>query len=369
MTVKSKQKADDLFFMLQALELARKAKGLTCPNPSVGAIIIKANKVIAKGFHEKAGTAHAEIIALNKAGKSAKGACMYVTLEPCSTFAKTPPCTKAIIKAGIKRVVIATLDSNPINRNKGLHILKEHGIEVEKGVLECEAKKVNEDFNKFMKYKKPFITIKAAQTLDGRMATQTLNSKWITSLASRKAAHELRYRSEAILTGIGTVLSDNPKLTSRLYVKNNNPQRILLDSQLKVPLNANILKNNCPEVIIFTSLKPNQKKYKLLSQLKHVNIIKVKNTKVGLSLKEIIKILGDMNIINILIEAGPKLLSSFIKQDLVDKFIFFIAPKLLADKYALGIDTGMKKNISEALCLKNVTYNILGDDIIMEAYI
>ena len=367
--MKSKQKTNDKYFMLQALELAKKAKGMTYPNPCVGALIVKSDKIIAKGYHQKAGAAHAEVNALKKAGKLARGACMYVTLEPCSTFGKTPPCTHAIITAGIDRVVIATADSNPIHKRKGIKILKKHGIKVDVGVLESEAKKINEDFNKFMKHNKPFITLKIAQTLDGKMATCTGDSRWITSLDSRKIAHELRFRSQAILTGIGTVLSDNPKLTNRLYSNKNNPVRIILDSQLKIPLNANILKDNCPKVIIFTSQKTNQKKYKHLSTLKHVNIIKVKKTAAGLSLKEILKILDEMNIINILIEAGPKLLSSFVKQDLVDKIIFFIAPKLLADKNALGVDTGMKNKISKAISLKNATYKILGDEIMLEAYI
>lgn len=355
--------------MLQALRLAKKAKGFTSPNPSVGAVIVKSNEIIARGYHRKAGEAHAEVNALNKAGKRAQGATMYVTLEPCGTFGKTPPCTQAIIKSGIKKVVIATLDSNPVNRNRGVKILSEKGIAVKIGVLEAEARKINEDFDKFIKYKTPYITLKIAQTLDGKMATKTGDSKWITSLACRKIAHRLRYQTGAVLTGIGTVLSDNPKMTCRLYSSKNNPRRILLDSKLRVPLRARILKNNCPEVIIFTSEKPDLKKYKKLTQLKHLKIIKVKKTKAGLSLNEIMKILGKMGIANIIVEAGPKLLSSFIKRKLADKCIFFIAAKLLADKNALAVDCGLKKKITDSIELKNISYRILGKEIMMEAYI
>ncbi len=366
---KSKQKVDDQYYMRQALGLAKKAKGLTYPNPSVGAVIVKSNKIIARAYHRKAGEAHAEVNALNKAGKRAQGACMYVTLEPCGTFGKTPPCTEAIIKSGIKKVVIATLDSNPVNRNRGVKILSENDIAVKIGVLETEASKINEDIDKFIKYKIPFITLKIAQTLDGKMAAKTGDSKWITSLACRKIVHKLRYQTGAVLTGIGTVLSDNPKMTCRLYSKKNNPRRILLDSKLKVPLTAHILKNNCPEVIIFTSEKPALKKFKKITQFKHVKIIKVKETKEGLSLNEIIKVLGRMGIANIIVEAGPKLLCSFIKRKLADKFIFFIAPKLLADRDALAIDCGLKKKMKESIELKNVSYSILGKEIMMEAYI
>jgi diaminohydroxyphosphoribosylaminopyrimidine deaminase/5-amino-6-(5-phosphoribosylamino)uracil reductase len=367
--VKSKQKLIDQVYMRQAIELAKNAKGLTYPNPSVGALIVRSDKIIAEGFHKKAGGPHAEINALKKAGKLALGACMYVTLEPCSTFGKTPPCTQAIISAGIKRVVIGAFDFNPVNRKKSIKILRNHGIKVDTGILESEAQRVNEDFNKFMKYKKPFIILKVAQTLDGKMATYLGDSKWITSLASRKVVHEMRYRSQAVLTGIGTVLSDNPKLTCRLFSKKNNPIRIILDSELKISPEAEVLKNNCPKVIIFTHQTSKHSKYKQLSQRKHVSLIRVKKTKDGLSLSEILEKLSAMKIMNVLVETGPKLLSSFLRQGLADKVVIFSAPKLLADKRGLSIDTGIKKNISRSQQLKNVTYRIIDKDIMTEAYI
>jgi diaminohydroxyphosphoribosylaminopyrimidine deaminase/5-amino-6-(5-phosphoribosylamino)uracil reductase len=371
MQVILKQKSDVQGYMASALSLARKAKGQTSPNPVVGALVVKQGKIIARGYHHKAGGAHAEVNALRQAGKLSQGAELYVTLEPCSSYGKTPPCTQAIIKAGIKKVYIACLDPNPLNRGRGVSILKKNNIQTNVGILKAEAQKLNEDFQKFINKKMPFVTLKVAQTLDGKMAAKNGSSKWITSKASRKRVHQMRSENTALLTGIATVLKDDPQMTARLYSKrkNINPYRVLLDSKLQVPLSSHILKNNCPGVIIFTTCASNKEKYKRLSKRQHIRIVQVRKTKDGLSLREVLKKLADLKIMSLMVEAGPRLASSFIKQRLADKLIFFIAPKLLADKNALSLDSGPKKNINEALTFKRVSYEIIDKDIMLEAYI
>jgi pyrimidine deaminase RibD-like protein/uncharacterized protein (DUF302 family) len=218
---------DDQYFMELALRLAQERKGLTHPNPTVGCVIVKEGKVIAQANHERAGLPHAEAKALSIAGESAKGSTLYVTLEPCTHFGRTPPCVDAIIKAGVKRVVIATLDQNPLVSGKGVQRLKEAGIEVQVGVLEEEAKRLNEDFFTYITKGRPYITLKFAQSLDGSLATKDYHSKWISSEESRKYAHRLRAEASAVLVGINTVLRDNPSLTVRAFEWERNPTRIV----------------------------------------------------------------------------------------------------------------------------------------------
>jgi diaminohydroxyphosphoribosylaminopyrimidine deaminase/5-amino-6-(5-phosphoribosylamino)uracil reductase len=382
MQAKSKLRVNDLDFMQKAIDLAYTAKGKTHPNPAVGALIVKSNKVIAAGCHKKAGRRHAEIDALKKAGPKAKGASLYVSLEPCSSYGKTPPCTEAIIKAGIKKVFIAQTDTNPLNAKKGIKALRQAGIEVTCGLLEQEAYQLNEDYNFYIKSKYPFVTLKIAQTLDGKMATARGDSKWISSKKSREIVHRLRVNSQAVLTGIGTILKDNPRLNSRIKSKKKgNPVRIILDSQLKIPLDSKALINNCPKIIIFTNKGSRTAKYKKLIHLKGVEIITLKPMKKnkktkrknkpqrGLSLKSVLRHLAKRDIVNLLVEAGPKLASAFINESLVNKLIVFTAPKLLLDSTAIGLCGGKKNKIKEALKLKKVSYAQIENDILMEAYL
>ena len=244
--------------MQKTLDLAAKGKSRTSPNPAVGALIVKNGKILAKGYHKKAGTPHAEIIALKKAGALSRGATLFVNLEPCChTEKKTPPCTKAIIKSGIKKVVTAIIDPNPNVAGMGIKELRKAGIKTEVGVMEAEAKKLNEAFIKFITKKEPFVFMKVAQTIDGKIATATGNSKWITGALSREYVHRLRNEADALLVGIGTVKADNPSLDCR--VKGGmNPFRIIIDSSLRIPLNAKLLKHKDNRTIIATTEKANQ---------------------------------------------------------------------------------------------------------------
>src|SRR3972149_5350146 len=224
-------------YMKRAIDLALMAKGRTSPNPMVGAVIIKGGKIAGEGYHKKAGTQHAEVNAINSAGKNAKDGIMYVTLEPCCHQGRTPPCTKTIIKSGIKKIVIGMVDPNPIVSGKGIEELKGAGIQVSTGLLEKECKRLNEVYIKYITTKKPFVLLKVAMSLDGKIATCKRGSKWITSEPSRERVHNLRDEVDAVMVGIGTVLQDNPNLTVSLKRGNvKNPIRIIVDSQLRIPL-------------------------------------------------------------------------------------------------------------------------------------
>ena len=235
--------------MREALRIARNAEGRTSPNPLVGAVIVRDGKIIAEGWHRQAGTPHAEIHALNMAGSLARGATLYVTLEPCSHFGRTPPCAKAIIDAGIKKVVAAMSDPNPKVAGRGFEILRSAGVEVEVGILEAEAHKLNEIFIKWVTHKLPFVTLKFACSLDGKIATSSGESQWISCEASRKFTHHLRDINDAILIGVGTVLADNPSLTTRL-VEGKNPIRVIVDSKARTPLDAKVVTDKSARTIV-----------------------------------------------------------------------------------------------------------------------
>lgn len=235
-----------------AIQNAKAMKGQTDSNPLVGSVIVNDNRIVGVGTHLKAGEPHAEIHALRMAGEKAKGGTIYVTLEPCSHHGRTGPCAEAIVQAGIKRAVIATLDPNPIVAGNGVKLLQDAGIEVIIGVLEQESIQMNEVFNKFIVEKKPFVTLKAGASLDGKVATHTFSSKWITSEEARRDVHQLRSENMAILVGIKTVLTDNPSLTARIP-NGRNPVRVIMDSTLKIPMNVNVITDNQAETWIFTS--------------------------------------------------------------------------------------------------------------------
>jgi len=330
---------EDIKFMKIALKLAEKAKGDTTPNPLVGAVIIKNGEIIGKGYHKKAGTPHAEIHALNAAGNKAQGATLYITLEPCCHTGKTPPCVNEIIKQKISRVVIAMSDPNPLVNGKGIKILEDSGIQVTAGLLENQAKAMNEIFIKYITTKLPFVTLKAATTIDGKICTKTGDSKWITNEQSRQYVHKLRYYHDAILVGINTIIADNPYLTCRL--KNKPivcPLRIILDSTLKIDLLTNVLQDKYKEkTIIATTERASSDKVKQLREL-GINIIIAGSTKVDIT--ELFNILGKMEITSLLIEGGSTVYTSIIEENLIDKIILFIAPKIIGGKNALTLIEG-----------------------------
>lgn len=342
----------DKNLMKMAIGLAKRRKGLTHPNPTVGAIIVKDGEIIGKGFHRRAGLPHAEREAIKDAkskGFNLKDSTMYVTLEPCCHYGKTPPCTEAIIEEGIKRVVVATLDPNPLVAGQGIEILKSKGIEVNVGVLEEEAKKLNEDFFTYITKRRPFIHLKVAQTLDGKIATKDGNSKWITSEKSRKYVHKLRYQSTAIMVAKNTVLKDNPFLTVRGFKVERQPVRVIIDKNLEVPLHYNIF-NTDAKTMVICNQDADDKKFR---DLKHIKILKLPlGTDKKFNLTGILDSLYKEEIVHLFVEGGKELITQFIKENLWDKLSVFIAPKMIGEDGISVVGPLDIKYISQAVELK-----------------
>lgn len=338
--------------------LAKKGLGKTSPNPMVGCVIVKNGRIIGDGYHKKAGFPHAEIEALNKAGKDAKGATLYVNLEPCSHYGRTPPCTDAIIKAGIKRVVASCLDVNPIVNGK--KILERKGIKVNIGLLKDEGHMLNEVYFKYTRTKMPFVILKVGMSLDGRISQGSESQrvresgKWITSEASRKIVHRLRSQVDGIMVGKGTIIKDNPYLTTRL-VKGKSPIRIVVTTDGKIPINSNVFGRK-EDLIIASTKKPP------FEIAKNAEIIIIKEENGMVSLPELLLKLGERGITSILLEGGQRLIASFLNRCLIDKAIFFISPKLIGDD---GLS--LLKDIPP-LELKNVKIGRISEDIMVSGY-
>ncbi len=355
----------DEIFMREALRVARNAEGRTSPNPLVGAVIVKHGKIIAEGWHRKAGTPHAEIHALNMAGELAKDSTLYVTLEPCSHFGRTPPCANKIVDAGIKKVVAAMKDPNPKVAGRGFEILRTAGVEVEVGILEAEAQKLNEVFIKWVTKNLPFVTMKFACSLDGKIATVGGESQWISCEASRKFTHHLRDINDAILVGIGTVLADNPSLTTRL-VDGKNPVRVIVDSNAKIPLDAKVLDKSARTIIATTENASREK----ISALKNRGLeIIFAGDGERVDLKILMEKLAAQEITSILVEGGGTINFSMLKAGLVDKIFAFVAPKIIGGKNALtAVEGAGFEKLLEAVALKNLTAERLGEDILISGY-
>lgn len=352
-------------YMRLAMQLAGNAIGRTSPNPLVGAVIVKDNRVVGCGWHRKAGTPHAEVHALNQAGELAQGADVYVTLEPCAHYGKTPPCAKALVEAKVKNVYGGLLDVNPKVAGKGFKILEDAGIHVEYGFLQDELRKQNEVFFKWIEHKKPFVVLKAAMTLDGKIATATGQSKWITNEISRAYGYKLRDIYDGIMVGINTVIEDNPMLTARVD-GGKNPIRIVVDSSLKIDINANVVQDKSAKTIVATTDKANKDKI-LKLQAQDVDVIVVdKDENDKVDIEKLLDILGQQNICSILVEGGATLNGSFVAKKLVDKVYFFIAPKIIGGKEAKTpvAGTGIL-NLQEALALKDIQIEKLEEDILI----
>ena len=352
-------------YMRLAMQLAGNAIGRTSPNPLVGAVIVKDNRVVGCGWHRKAGTPHAEVHALNQAGELAQGADVYVTLEPCAHYGKTPPCAKALVEAKVKNVYGGLLDVNPKVAGKGFKILEDADIHVEYGFLQDELRKQNEVFFKWIEHKKPFIVLKAAMTLDGKIATATGQSKWITNETSRAYGYKLRDIYDGIMVGINTVIEDNPMLTARVD-GGKNPIRIVVDSSLKIDINANVVQDKSAKTIIATTDKADKDKI-LKLQAQDVDVIVVdKDENDKVDIEKLLDILGQQNICSILVEGGATLSGSFVARKLVDKVYFFIAPKIVGGKEAKTpvAGTGIL-NLQEALALKDIQIEKLEEDILI----
>jgi diaminohydroxyphosphoribosylaminopyrimidine deaminase/5-amino-6-(5-phosphoribosylamino)uracil reductase len=360
----------DETYMRLALALAEKARGRTSPNPMVGAVVVKGGKVVGRGYHRKAGGPHAEAIALKKAGKAARGATLYVTLEPCShTDKRTPPCTPLVLQSGVKRVVVAMIDPNPRVSGGGIKALRRHGIDVVTGVLEAEAKILNEAFIKHITTGKPFVTLKIAQTLDGKIATAAGESKWITGEQSREEGHRLRDINDAILVGINTVLNDDPALTTRVP-GGRDPIRVIVDSKLRTPLNAKVItqKSSAKTFIATLDTMSKENLVKLLDS--GVEILLTRENKGQVDLRYLVKMLGSFGITSVLIEGGAQVNASALKSGIVDKVVMFIAPMLMTGRDSLcSIGGASPLTLDQSIRLADLKSRFVGDDLMLEGYI
>ncbi len=355
-----------VFFMRQAIALAKKGLGLTSPNPAVGAVVVRSGAVISKGFHRKAGLPHAERAAIERIKKINKDSTLYVTLEPCCHYGRTPPCTDLIIGSGIKRVVIGAVDPNPKVRGKGIRALMGAGVEVTTGVLKEECGALNEQYEKHITTGLPFVTLKLATTLDGKIATKTGESRWITGIEARRFAHRLRSVHDAVMVGCNTVMKDDPELTVR-HLRGRNPKRIVLDSTLRTPLEArvfnNIHKDGGDELIIFTTSRAKAGDVNRVRE-KGATVIIAPAGENGLSLSHVLKELGRLGVTGVLVEGGATLAAAFLKQGLVDRFMLCVSPMIIGGDGvsaigALGID-----RLKQALRLKDLSIKRLGADIL-----
>ncbi len=328
-------------YMKMAISLARRGFGTTSPNPMVGAVLVKGTRIVGKGYHKKAGLPHAEIMAIDDAKENVLGSTLYVNLEPCVHFGRTPPCVEAIKKAGIKKVVVSMLDPNPDMNGKGIEALKKADISVKVGLLEDEARKLNEAFIVYMEKKRPFFVMKAAASLDGKIATKTCDSKWISNEESRKYANKLRSTMDGIMVGINTVITDNPILVPRMLRPKRTPIRIILDSKLRIPLASDMVKTSEKyKTLIFASEGSRSDKEEKLKSL-GVDIIKVPREENGrVSIKHVCEELYKREIVSVLVEGGGETHSSLLKEGLLDKVALFYAPILIGGKSALNIIGG-----------------------------
>jgi len=365
---KIKISTQDFQFMYSALELALKAKGKTSPNPLVGAVVVRNNKIVGQGYHHCCGAAHAEVLALKQAAGKARGATLYVTLEPCGHFGRTPPCVDSIIESGIREVVIGTKDPNPVNNGKSILKLKRAGIKVKVGCLSEDLRKINEPFFKHILKKIPFVVVKCAQTLDGKIASSKGHSKWITSKETRDFSHKLRNDFDAILVGINTVLKDDPYLNPQSQSKRF--KKIIVDSTLKIPLKGNLYKNTKSTDIIFATTKKasKQKISRLVKKGICVLVCPLKDGQVDL--KVLFKKLAQQEILSLLVEGGAKIIGSVLTQKLADKMWIFIAPKIIGDQSALSAVDGLGiQNVNKAVSLKRIQIYPLAKDFLIEGYI
>ncbi len=371
MSKHSQWSVTDRKFMEHALALASKARGRTSPNPLVGAVIVRDSEIVGEGYHQKAGEAHAEIHALNQARGLAEGATMYVTLEPCCHWGRTPPCTEAVIRAKIANVFVAIEDPNPQVAGNGIRQLEEAGIPVQVGLCEGESRQLNEVFIKYITTHRPFVILKSAISLDGKIATASGESQWITSEASRLKGHEVRAQVDAILVGVGTVLQDNPSLTTRLPDrKNADPIRVIVDSRGRTPLGAKVFNrdSNAGTLIAVTEKAPIEKIEALKSAGADVLILQTQEGRVCLS--ALMQELGRREITSVLIEGGGKINAAALEAGVVDKVMFFVAPKLIGGRDAPGPIGGRGiAHLAETFELHRIKATQIDSDFLIEGYL
>lgn len=360
----------DQEYMRLALKEARKGIGRTSPNPCVGAVVVRENVLIARGYHKKAGTPHAEVHALRKAGVLAQGATLYVTLEPCNHIGRTPPCTKAIIASGIKRVVVGMEDPNPLVHGSGIKYLQSHGVEVVSGVLAAECHALNRPFIKYITQGLPWVVMKAGMSLDGRITYQQNQSGWMTGPASSLKVHRLRDRVDAILVGATTVRIDDPSLTTRLpHRQGRDPLRVILDTHLSIPASSKILHlESSSPTWIFCGFDVSSDNIEKIKKTDRVIVRQVGCDEDGrLELRQVLQVLAsDAGVTSLLVEGGSTVHGAFLRQKLVDHVMFFIAP-IFAGSHGTAVVDGL--NITDqhdAVRLQNVNYRRLGSDLLVE---
>lgn len=360
----------DILFMREALREARKAEGRTSPNPMVGALLVKGDSVLARGYHHRAGMPHAEVEALRQVPGETKGATLYVTLEPCNHHGRTPPCTEAILESEVARVVIGMGDPNPHVRGGGADWLEAKGIAVTRGVLEAECRRCNEAFLTFVTEGRPFVTLKSALTLDGFTATSTGHSRWITGERARRRVHRLRSRTDAILVGIGTVLADDPLLTVRLGRRGDrNPLRVILDTHGRIPLSSKIVGSakDVPTLLVVGEGFVGEVRRPL--EEAGLEILDCPSGEGGLDPGALLRSLGQKGMMTLLIEGGAGVVGSFLRQGFVDKFMLFLAPKLLGGDDGTPMARGPGPRImDDCLSLQGVLVRRYGVDLLVEGY-
>lgn len=357
-----------MYFMKQALKLALKAKGLTSPNPLVGSVVVKDGRIAGRGYHHKAGQAHAEVIALDEAGSKAAGSSLYVTLEPCAHFGRTPPCVDRIIKAKVKEVIIGMVDPNPVNNGRGIKILRENGVKVESGFMEEELKRINEAFIKYITRGMPFVTVKVAQSLDGKIATRKGNSKWITSDKSRAWAHRMRRDYDAVMVGVNTVLRDDPRLDP--WFSKKHPVKIIVDSQLSTSDKASVFYGGSRVIVITLHAQPQQETENKKILAAKATILEVKEKAGQINLRDALRKLAQIGITSILVEGGGTLIGSLFDEGLVDKVMFFLSPKVIGGKDAPTSVMGEGvARIDKAIKIRDMRLRRFGEDILLEGYV
>ncbi len=361
---------DDKYFMSRAIELAKNGIGATKTNPLVGCVIVKDKKIIGEGYHKVFGSCHAEVNAINdtkERGESPEGATLYVNLEPCSHYGKTPPCADKIIEEKIARVVIGNCDPFEKVSGRGIERLRNAGIEVEVGVLKEECEKLNERYFTYIKNNRPFVVLKSGMTIDGKIATKTYESQWITSEESRKFSHELRGMCDSIMVGINTVLKDDPTLNVRAGRYPHSPARIIVDSRLRISPSARVLSKDLENIaIIATTENCDREKFETLSTMENVNVIIAKEKNGMVDLRDLMDKLKTFNISSILLEGGGSLNASMLKEKLVDKFYFFIAPKFIGSDGISAIGEMGIETLDEAIDLKDVEVTKIATDILIK---
>ncbi|WP_041283760.1 bifunctional diaminohydroxyphosphoribosylaminopyrimidine deaminase/5-amino-6-(5-phosphoribosylamino)uracil reductase RibD [Desulfobacca acetoxidans] len=362
---------EDQRYMALALKLAARGVGCTSPNPMVGAVVVRDGYIVGRGYHRRYGGPHAEVEALRQAGSQADGATLYVTLEPCNHYGQTPPCTEAILAAGIRRVVIANSDPNPHVAGGGAAYLQSKGLLVQSGLLAKAGSRLNEAFFKAMTIGQPFVIAKAAASLDGKIATRTNDSQWITGAPARTWVHRLRHQVDAILVGVGTVMADDPQLTTRLpRGQGKDPIRLVLDSRLRLPLNAKVLTqiSAAPTWMVCTPSAPSEKITAIQELGAEVIITPAIENRV--ELRTLLKILGERRIQSLLVEGGAEVQGAFFDAGLVDKFHLFLAPKFIGGRQAPGILGGLgASRLAEAQLAHDLSIRRIGEDILISGYL